>query len=94
MSTILGPESLKLMDEEIARLTAKLSTMQPLSEDYSKTVDLITKLTKARAEKNERAISMDTILTVGANILGMLLVLNYERLNVITSRAITMVWRK
>lgn len=94
MNNILRPESLKLMDDEIARLTAQLSTMQPLSDDYSKTVDLITKLTKARAERNERAISMDTILTVGANIAGLLLVLNYERLNVISTKALTMVWRK
>lgn len=94
MRTILGPESLKLMDEEIARLTAKLSTINPLDDDYSKILDLISKLTKARAEKNERAISMDTILTIGANIAGLLLILNYERFNVISTKALTMVWRK
>lgn len=94
MNNILRPESLKLMDEEIARLTAKLGTMNPLDDDYSKLLELISKLTKARAEKNERAISMDTILTIGANIAGLLLVLNYERLNVISTKALTMVWRK
>lgn len=94
MNNILRPESLKLMDEEIARLTAKLGTMNPLDDDYSKILELISKLTKARAEKNERAISMDTILTIGANIAGLLLVLNYERLNVISTKALTMVWRK
>lgn len=94
MNNILRPESLKLMDEEIARLTAKLGTMNPLDDDYSKILELISKLTKARAEKNERAISMDTLLTIGANIAGLLLVLNYERLNVISTKALTMVWRK
>lgn len=94
MKHILRPESLKLMDDEIARLTAKLGTMNPLDDDYSKILELISKLTKARAEKNERAISMDTILTIGANIAGLLLVLNYERLNVISTKALTMVWRK
>ena len=94
MKHLLRPESIKLMDEEIARLTAKLGTMNHLSDDYSKTLDMITKLTKARAEKNERAISMDTILTIGANIAGLLLVLNYERLNVISTKALTMVWKR
>jgi hypothetical protein len=82
------------MDEEIKRLSALLSTISPLSDDYSKILEQLTKLTKARAEKNERAISMDTILTIGANIAGLLLVLNYERLNVISTKALTMVWRK
>lgn len=94
MKHILRPESLTLMDQEIARLTALLSTMQPLEDDYTKTVDLVTKLTKARAEKNESAISMDTVLTVVANIAGILLVLNYERLNVVSTKALTMVWKK
>lgn len=94
MIRILRPESLDLLDAEIANLTAKLGTLNVLSEDYAKIVDMISKLSKARAEKNERAISSDAILTVGANILGLLIVLNYEKLNVISTKALTMVLRK
>lgn len=91
---ILGPQSLPLMDKEIERLTALLGTVNPVSEDYATIVNRLATLTKARAERNERAISMDALLTVGANILGMLLVLNYEKLNVISSKAISMAWKK
>lgn len=94
MRTILGPQSLKEMDKEIERLTVKLADISPLSDDYSTIVKLITQLTEARAQKNERAVSMDTILTIAANITGMLLVLNYERLNVISTKALTMVWKR
>lgn len=94
MNTILGPQSLKVMDEEIERLAAQLSTISSLSDDYATILNRLSILTKARAEKNEKAISMDALVNVGANIVGILLVLNYEKLNVITSKAITMVWRK
>jgi prefoldin subunit 5 len=94
MSTILRPKSLQAMDEEVERLTRQLADIQPLSDDYSKILKLITELTEARSKKNERAVSTDVLLTVGANIVGILLVLNYERLNVISTKALTMVWRK
>lgn len=94
MNNILGPQSQRVMDEEIERLAAKLGTISPLSEDYATILNRLSLLTKARAEKNERAISMDTVLTVVANIAGMLLVLNYEKLNVISTKAITMAWKK
>lgn len=91
---ILGPNGLKVMDEEIERLAAKLGTISPLDEDYATILNRLSLLTKARAERNERAISIDTVLTVAANIAGMLLVLNYEKLNVISTKALTMVWKK
>lgn len=93
MSTILRPNSLQAMDEEIERLTRQLADLQPLSDDYSKILKLISELTEARSKKNERAVSTDVLLTIGANIVGMLLVLNYERLNVISTKALTMVWK-
>lgn len=93
MSTILRPHSLEAMDEEIERLTRQLADISPLSDDYATILNRLSLLTKARAERNERAISMDTVLTVVANIAGMLLVLNYERLNVISTKALTMVWK-
>lgn len=93
MSTILRPHSLEAMDKEIERLTRQLADISPLSDDYSKILKLISELTEARSKKNERAVSTDVILTIGANIIGMLLVLNYERLNVISTKALTMVWK-
>lgn len=94
MKTILEPQSLKAMDEEISRLAATLGTLSPLSDDYATILSRLNLLTEARSKKNERAISTDTLLTIGANIVGLLLVLNYERLNVISTKALTMVLRK
>lgn len=91
---ILGPQSLKLMDEEIERLTAFLGTKSVISDDYATALNRLAILTKARAEGNERAVSADTLWTIGANIVGMLLVLNFETLNVISSKAMNMVWKK
>lgn len=93
MSTILRPKSLEALDKEIERLTIQLGDMSPLSDDYSKILKLITELTEARSKKNERAVSTDVLLTIGANVIGMLLVLNYEKLNVISTKALTMVWK-
>lgn len=44
-------------------------------------------------ERNRCKISPDTLLIVGANLLGILLILNYERLDIVSSRALSFVMK-
>lgn len=78
---------------EIARdeLIEKMRQAEPASEQYTAMVKNLEVLEKAKSHEKDRSISPDVALTVGGNLLGILAVLNFERLGVVTSKAIGMV---
>lgn len=93
MKDILRSKQLKALDEEIERLIIALSHEDPTSENYMKISDNLKVLCEAREKKNPLQINTDTLLAIGANILGLVIVLNFERTGVITSKAFTMLFR-
>ncbi len=56
-------------------------------EQIATLVEQIVKLEKIR-ETTSRRISPDTLATIGANLLGIAMILKHEQFNVITSKAI------
>ncbi len=76
---------------EIDRALAELSKLPIESEEYAKAIKNIEVLSTARAHKANDSISTDTLLIVGANILGILMVLNYEQAHIVTSKAVSFI---
>lgn len=93
MDTILRPKGLNVIDEEIQRLANQLSCTSPVSEDYAKIADNLKTLCEAREKKNDRVLSAETLASIAGNIIGLLLILNFERTGIITSKAISFLWR-
>lgn len=83
-----GPAKL---DKEIDRVTTQLNEEEVGSEDYEKKLNALSKLQKIKAEGKPDRISRDTLLIVGSNILSILLIIRHEHVNVITSKAMSMV---
>lgn len=81
-------ESKPNFQTELDRALADLSKLPIESQQYETAVKNIQILCTARAQKANDVPSMDAILTVGANILGILMVLNYEKANIVTTKAI------
>lgn len=79
-----------LIDVEIARLHANLADNdQPHSKEYAATVDQLLKLSKHKEEVNsKRKVSPDALVTAGASILGILIIVGHEHAHVITTKAI------
>jgi hypothetical protein len=63
------------------------------SEEYQKSLDALIKLHKLKEEEKPSSVSKDTLVVVAANLLGLLMVIKHERVNVITSRAFGMLLR-
>lgn len=78
---------------ELARdeLIEKMRQTAPDSEQYTTMVKNLEVLEKAKSHEKDKSISPDVALTVGGNLLGILAVLNFERLGVVTSKAIGLV---
>lgn len=78
------------LETAIARAHKKLDEHEVGSPEYVKVVDQIVKLNQMKNE-NSNQISSDTLATIGANLVGILLIIRHEHVNVITSRALNMV---
>jgi len=72
------------LDAEIHNLLLVMDGEDKDSEKYATMVDQMSKLYKLR---QENGISMDTWATIGANLLGIIVILNHERAHVIASKS-------
>lgn len=77
------------LDAVILEVTEKLSLAKPGTEEYDVLAEQLAKLydIQNNARKTKDKISKDTLLIAGANLAGILTIVNYERLNVVTSKA-------
>jgi hypothetical protein len=78
------------LDQLIEQLEQFLLTIQPDNKEYTAMVKNLSELHKLRGEPS-KPISKDALLTTAGSILGILLILNYERLNIVTSKALSFV---
>lgn len=74
----------KAIDEAIRYL-------DPTSKDFTELVNNIERLHKLKEQEAPKRVSPDMQATVASNLLGILLILHYERVNVVTSKALSFV---
>jgi hypothetical protein len=89
----LPPKEQSYLDVEIDRAYRELANHEVGSEEYEKALDVVTQLHKLKSEDRNSKVSKDTMLTVGANLLGVLLIISTEREHVITTKALGMLQR-
>jgi len=87
------PNDKRTFDEEVTRVLTEMSSMDVASEDYAKAAKNLDVLCQARSQKTNSWLSADLIVPAVTNVLGILLILNYEQLGVITSKAMGLVGR-
>jgi len=75
------------MQKEIDSIVAKLSTMDPSSEEYKIAVVNLTVLTKAQTVMKSGKVSSDTKWIVLGNLIGVVIIVGYEHGHVLTSKA-------
>lgn len=82
------PKMNTYIDKEIARTVLVMQEKEVDSKEYADLLDRLGKLHKLRQDEKPDQVSTDTLVAAGAQILGILLILNHEHLNMITSRAL------
>lgn len=82
-----NPIELRL-ENEIHNLLDLMDKEHDYSDDYKKMVDQYTRLMELRKETK---VSMDTWVTVGTHLAGIVLLMNHERAHVIASKAFGLV---
>lgn len=80
-------------EKEVDSVLAVMSELEKNSKEYSEMLDNLKNLCESKSKEKDRRISWDTILVVGGNILGILLILGYEKTNIVASKALGFVLR-
>lgn len=78
------------IQKAIDRLLDDMKAHDPDSAEYAKMTEQLAKLHKLLPEKEDK-LKKDTLLIVGGNLAGILLILHYEKLNVVASKALSFV---
>ena len=79
------------IEDEVQHVLTKLSTLDPDSEEYGKAARNLQALYEARSKRPSKIIEADTIVLALTNILGIVLILNYEQIHVVSSKAISFI---
>lgn len=75
----------KVIDEALEEMKG----MNPANEDYTKMAENIERLYKAKACERPHRISPDVLATILANVGIAVLILNYEKLGVISTKTLS-----
>jgi hypothetical protein len=82
------------LDEAIDDVLREMAGLNCEDKDYNSASDQLVKLMKLKKEiEPSRRVSPDTLALVASNIVGILLILNYERANIVTSKALSFVMK-
>lgn len=79
------------LDIAIDEALAQLQGIAVDSDEYTKKMEKITELYKLKEKNTPAAVSADTKAIVAGNLLGILMILHYERVHVVTSKALSFV---
>ena len=83
-------EDPKELTDAITKALIELQNHEPYSAEYVKALEQIEKLYKLRNPKPElrKPVSMDTVWVVAGNLLGIGMIIGYEKAHVISSKAL------
>ena len=77
------------LDATITELMHDMKTMDGDSEEYATCLNRLERLNKLRKPRFREKLSPDTLILVGSNLLGILIIVGYEHGHVIGSKALS-----
>jgi hypothetical protein len=78
------------LDIAIDDLLAELKGLETESEDFATAVSHIETLYELKLKDKPDRVSRDVLVTVAGNLAGILLIVQFERLNVVTTKALSL----
>lgn len=78
------------LSRTMERLFSKLEDHEPDSPEYSDTLEKLERLHKLRTPQKD-AVSKDALIAVAGNLLGIGMILSYERVHIVTSKALSLI---
>ena len=82
------PKHQRLIEEELVRVLSVLPQHQADTTEYGALLSSVERIHKLMEINRPLTVSRDTLATVAANLVGILLIIKHEDVNVITSKAL------
>jgi hypothetical protein len=79
------------LQDEINSILEEMASEQPDTDKYSREADNLEKVCRAKSYEHNSPIDINTIITAAASLGGIVLILNYEKLGVVTSKALSFI---
>lgn len=79
------------LDMEIDSVVYRLAALTKDSKEYTEVLANLERLYKIKSLNADNRISSDTKAIIAGNLLGIMLILSYEKVNVITTKAMQLV---
>lgn len=76
------------IDELMTQLTQHMKTYGPDTPEFLAALSQLERLNDLKGEPPRRRINPDTLVLAGANIVGILIMVGYERMHVVTTKAL------
>lgn len=76
------------LEKAITRVLESMDGVDVTSEEYAKMVAQLDKLHKMLPPKKEAKVSNDALIAVAGNLLGIVIILGFERAHIVTSKAL------
>lgn len=80
-----------MLEKEIEAILLDMKDMDINSDEYEVALNHLSTLHEIKSKEKKWNVSPDTMAVVAANLLGIILILKHEELNVITSKAMNFV---
>lgn len=81
------------LDDAMNILLSELKGFTGDDEEYAKMIRHLETLSKIKAQNAPDRVSADVLATIGGNLAGILLILHFEKINVVTSKAMSFVMK-
>lgn len=81
------------LQEAIDEIYREMAQMTSESDEYSSAVTQLVKLYSLKEDNSSWRVSPDTLVMVAGNLLGIILIVGHERMNVVTSKALNFVMK-
>lgn len=83
----------KGLERVIDDILTRMSTTSADSKEYAAMSDRLVQLYELKKYDASRRVSPDTLVIVAGNLLGILMIVNYEKMNVMSSKALNLLMR-
>jgi len=79
------------LETVIGLVTEALHEATPGTDEYNKILDQLDRLNKIASTRKSEPVSKNALIAVGGNLVGIVAILQHERLHVISSKAVAFV---
>jgi hypothetical protein len=77
-----------VLDETIDAALSELKDLKTTDPDYQVTLDRVKELSKLKEQNSPKRVSPDTAALIAGNLAGIVLIISYEHVHVIASKAL------